>query len=81
MMTVIVTITMSAMAMVHENVHQWTRQQQQKWQRTKEVGAMLTQEKVCGDGAHDEEPEGIASPPEAHRFRVMNGGIVMHIFL
>ena len=50
---VIVTITMSAMAMVHENVHQWTRQQQQKRQCTKEVGAMLTQEKVCGNGTHD----------------------------
>ncbi len=81
MMTVIVTITMSAMAMVHENVHQRTRQQQQKRQRTKEVGAMFAQEKVCGDGAHDEEPEGIASPPEVDGLAFMRCGVLMHIIL
>ena len=78
---VIVTITVFAMTMMHENVHQRTRQKQQKRQRTKKVGAMFAQKKVCGDGTQDEEPEGIASPPKAHGFWVTKGRTVMHKFL
>jgi hypothetical protein len=49
-----------AMAVVHEDVHQRTRQQQQQWQRAKKVGAVFAQQEVRRDGTHDEQADGIA---------------------
>jgi hypothetical protein len=33
------------MPVMHEQVHQWAREQQQKWQRTQQVGTVFSQQK------------------------------------
>ena len=59
-MVVRVTTAVTTMAVVHEDMHQRTRQQQQEWLGAKEVGAVLAQQEVRRDGAHDEQTDGIA---------------------
>ena len=53
-----------AVTVAHEDKHQRTRQQQQERQRAEEVGAVLAQQEVRGDGAHHEQADGVARAPE-----------------
>jgi len=50
------------MAVVHEDMHQRTREQQQQQQRqgAKEVGTVFAQQEVSGDGTHNEQADGVA---------------------
>ena len=59
-----VTAAVTTMAVVHEDMHQRTRQQQQERQGAEEVGTVFAQKKVRGDGAHDEQADGIARAPK-----------------
>jgi hypothetical protein len=59
-LTVIVVVTIAVM---HEEVHEGTSEQEQVGQRSKDVGPMLIPEKEYGDppdqaGAHPDELEG-----------------------
>jgi hypothetical protein len=57
----------TTMTTVHEHVHHWAGQQQQERQCAKEVGAVLAQQKVRGDGAEHEQADRIPGAPERRR--------------
>ena len=59
--------TMPAMPAVHENVHQWAGQQQEKRQSPEKVGAVFAKKKVRGDSAEHEKSDGIPGSPERRR--------------
>jgi hypothetical protein len=62
-----VTTTVSPMTPVHEHVHQRAGQQQQERQCAKEVVTVFAQQKVRGDGAEYQEPDGVSRTPERRR--------------
>ena len=64
---VTVAATVSAMPAVHENVHQWAGQQQEKRQSPEKVGPVFAEKKVCGDSAKYEKSDGIPGAPERRR--------------
>ena len=57
-------VAVSAVATVHEDVHQRTGQQQQEWQRAEKVGTVLVQKEIAGDSTHDEQADRITGTPE-----------------
>ena len=61
-------------------MHQRTGQQQQQRQRAEEVGTVLAQQKVGGNGTHDEQPDGVAGTPEAFWLGVIVRVAVIHAF-
>ena len=61
------TATVSSMAMVHEDMHQRARQQQHERQRTQEVGAVLAQQKVSGDGTEHHQTQAVPGAPKWRR--------------
>ncbi|OAK63605.1 hypothetical protein A3K87_16065 [Variovorax paradoxus] len=63
-MVVCVTIAVTPMTAVHEDMHQRTRQKKQERQGAEEVGAVFAQEEVRRDGAHDDQADGITRAPE-----------------
>jgi hypothetical protein len=48
------------MTVMHEDVHERTRQKQQEGQRTEKVDAMLAEQKIGGHGTHDDKAHGIS---------------------
>ena len=56
---VTLTATVSAMSVVHEDVHQRAGQYQQPRQCTEEVSAMLAEQKVRGNSSEDNEADGV----------------------
>ena len=75
------TATVAAMAAVHEDVHQRAGQQQQERQRAEEVRTVFAQKEVSGDGAHDEQADGLARAPERRGLRVVVSRVVIHMCL
>jgi len=71
----------SAMSVVHEEVHQRAGQQQQERQRSKKVRAVLAEQEVRGNAAHNDQSDQIARAPEAFRFGVVRGMVVIHSIL
>jgi hypothetical protein len=73
---------MPSVAVVHEQMHQGASSQQQIRQRTQGVRQVLGQQKVAGNGSHDDQAYGVARTPETgcpgglHRGRV--GGRKSH---
>jgi hypothetical protein len=69
------------MAVMHEDVHQRAGQQQQERQRTQEVGAVLAEQEVSGNGTEEEQADGVSRTPEAGRAGVGWGMVVIHTSL
>jgi predicted GNAT family acetyltransferase len=57
----------AAMPAVHENMHQWTGQQEQERRCAQEMGAVLTQQKIAGDATEYQQAEGVPGGPEWRR--------------
>jgi hypothetical protein len=64
---VTVPASMSTMSAMHEHVHERAGQQQQERQCAKEVGAVLAQQKVRGNGTEYEQAECVPGAPEWRR--------------
>ncbi|GAB3478543.1 hypothetical protein GCM10011496_17030 [Polaromonas eurypsychrophila] len=52
--------TVFAMAAMHEDMHQRAGQQQQERQRAEEVGTVLRQQKVRGNGTEHEQTDSVS---------------------
>jgi hypothetical protein len=58
---------MSAVAVVHEDVHQRAGQQKQEGQDAEEMGAVLAQQEVSSGCAEHQQADGVARAPERRR--------------
>ena len=80
-MVVTVVAVVTPVAVVHEDMHQRTRQQQEERQCAEKVGTVLGQQEVRSDGTHDEQADGVARPPKRRGPGVVLGEIMIHSWL
>ena len=72
---------MPPMAEMHKHVHQRTRQQQKDRKRSKEVAAMLTQQKVSGNRAKHQQTQRVSGTPKWWRGDGSGNGSVIVIVI
>ena len=75
----IVVVTLAAMSVVHEDVHQRAGQQEQERQCAKKVRAVLADQEIRSNRAENEQADRIARAPEGLRPGGMLGMVVDHL--